>query len=835
MGVAFQIRTIVLRAFLVTCATALAFLTAQPSIAADIPQGFADPSFDKAIDQAKSAMLSDPRDALRIAGEAERIAFTSKTIRDRQVAIATAQWLEGEAHVRQNEFEKAAPIVDRALRIVSRLPRPIKLLGDLLLSRGGVETAKPDVAAALSDYQRAHNIFRALGETRSQTIALLSIASLYREAKDYQTALKYYGQALELSTIDPKLSLSIYNNRGNTLNEAGDPAAAVREYQSALGISQKLGSAPLEQQILRNIARAELTAGDVEKAERAIAIGAKLARNDPDPTAAAQFWSVAAWAALERGRMGEAKSLINRVFAGQDLTATPLSFRDNHETAYRIFQRTGDARAALAHLEALKRLDDQATRLAASTNTSLMAARFDYANQDLKIARLKRAEAQKNLEFEKSRAQFQRLIFAGVVGATLIVVSMLIFGLLTIRRSRNEVRAANIDLASTNTALEKALAAKTEFLATTSHEIRTPLNGILGMTQVMLADPNTQPSARDRVSVIHSAGVTMRALVDDILDVAKMETGNMTVENVPFDLRTTLKDVSKLWEEQARGKGLTFAVDLNDCPSMIVGDSARLRQIVFNLLSNALKFTSEGSVTLGASRTDDDQLRITVSDTGIGIPADKAEIIFESFRQVDAGTTRRFGGTGLGLSICRNLSRAMGGDVTMKSVEGEGSTFTVTLPLVLAPEAEASESTTDSHGGGLLIVDRNPITRSMIKALFEPRAATVQATGVLDDIDAVLSSGGVGIVLLDEATVRASEDIQATLQRVATAALSHGAKTVLLWTAPDEEFSHQADIAGVSKIVTKPIAGAALVEMLYPADNGPGLEKTPERLVPKAA
>ncbi|RZM34863.1 MAG: histidine kinase, partial [Sphingomonas sp.] len=402
----------------------------------------------------------------------------------------------------------------------------------------------------------------------------------------------------------------------------------------------------------------------------------------------------------------------------------------------------------------------------------------------------------------------------GTGAAVAVVIALLAIGLVTIRRSRDQVRAANDDLATTNSALGKALAAKTEFLATTSHEIRTPLNGILGMTQVMLADPKLSSATRDRLGVVHGAGITMRALVNDILDVAKMETGNLTIESAPFDICATVTDAARMWEEQARAKGLFFTVHLGGCPAMILGDAARVRQIVFNLLSNALKFTKAGHVRLSIDVGDDDRLLLAVTDSGIGIPADKIEEIFESFRQADAGTTRQFGGTGLGLSICRNLARAMGGDVSVSSTLGQGATFTLVLPLVRA-DAALPEMTAVKTVPSTLIVDRNPITRSMFRTLLAPHGSPVAFASSIEDAVARLVDGNITRVLIDDATARVGDDVLGGLTRIAQTASVSGAETTLLWPVAADVEREELLRTGITRVVAKPVSGGALIAMMF--------------------
>ena len=780
------------------------------------------------VQGAKDAMSAQPDVALALTKRAEQIYLLRPLNRERAHLLAETMWLQGEAYLRLDNKDLASEQLEKGFDLVSRFNDWSKLRGDILLSRGWLATQKANVAEALNDYQTAHNIFKQINDQRSQARALKQIASLYRQAGDFNMSSKYDRQATEIYPGDPILEIYTFNNRGNELDQMGRPAEAEVQYRLALAIARRTKSSVNEASILRNLARVQIRSGHLDEAQKSLALSVKASGDGSVSQQQSPFISLSAQLAFQRSNIGLAAQLISAYFAGVDLAKTDLSDRDAHETAYKTFLKLGNSDRALRHLEALKRLDDKTASLTASANTALMAARFDAANTDAKIANLKADEARRKFEFEQARGRMLGWIFAGVVLATVVVVSMLVFGIITIRRSRNEVRAANVDLADTNAALEKALAAKTEFLATTSHEIRTPLNGILGMTQVMLADAALPAATRDRLGVVHGAGVTMKALVDDILDVAKMETGNLTIEAVPVDLHKTLRDVSRLWEEQSRAKAVAFRIDIGDCPQMIVGDAARLRQIVFNLLSNALKFTERGAIELRAEATEDEQLRISVRDSGIGIPADKLDEIFESFKQVDAGTTRRYGGTGLGLSICRNLARAMGGDVTVDSTIGVGSTFAITLPYRPVVVAEAvSEAATAS--ADLLIVDRNPITRSLLRALLAPHVETIVCADGVAEAVALISASRPELVLIDESAVRAEADGDAAIEAVTQATVGRAIVT-LLWADPSTDARQRFAAAGVDQVIAKPVAGPALVQQVMAMRGA-----APERLVSRAA
>jgi signal transduction histidine kinase/HPt (histidine-containing phosphotransfer) domain-containing protein len=233
---------------------------------------------------------------------------------------------------------------------------------------------------------------------------------------------------------------------------------------------------------------------------------------------------------------------------------------------------------------------------------------------------------------------------------------------------------------------EAATQAKSRFLATMSHDIRTPMNAILGMGEV-LRDSGLNQEQNRVLNVLTNAGENLLVLINDILDLSKVESGQLQLESLNFDLHELIKGTLQILQQKAHTKGIVLDQEIqSNCPRRVIGDPQRLRQIFFNLLGNAIKFTDKGRVTIRVEKRGKDLLRFTISDTGIGIPEDQLENIFNPFRQAEESTSRHFGGTGLGLSICSRLIQAMGGEIQVESKVGKGSMFSFTVPLLKADE-----------------------------------------------------------------------------------------------------------------------------------------------------
>ncbi len=398
------------------------------------------------------------------------------------------------------------------------------------------------------------------------------------------------------------------------------------------------------------------------------------------------------------------------------------------------------------------------------------------------LARLARAEALRDegglLHAVDGRVVPVDVVLNPVVQKGAVAGAVLLFRDVTAQRQADdELRRARRDA-------EAANRAKGEFLAVMSHEIRTPLNAVIGMTDLLLETTLTDEQ-RDHAETVRRSGEGLLAVINDILDFSKVESGRLDLEEIDFDLLATLDDVASIFGELASRKGVELIVWASpETPARLRGDPSRLRQVLVNLVGNALKFTHEGEVVVRAMRalsspSDEHVMRFEVRDSGVGIAPSAQAALFQPFSQADSSTTRRYGGTGLGLAICRRLTTLMGGEIEVESEVGRGSTFRFTVRL--RPPREAAPASTrgaDLAGRRILVVDASEATRALVAELAGHCGAVVD--GDASARDAVARLRGAPDARYDAVLLDAGLTERERAEVVAAAAGPAGAPAVVM-------------------------------------------------------
>jgi CheY-like chemotaxis protein len=371
----------------------------------------------------------------------------------------------------------------------------------------------------------------------------------------------------------------------------------------------------------------------------------------------------------------------------------------------------------------------------------------------------------------------------------------------------------NLKLDEARSSAERATQAKSEFLATMSHEIRTPMNGVLGMTTVMLGG-ELPPAVRDGLLTIKQSGDTLLAVLNDILDFSKLDSGKLRLEQVPCNVRQAIYATLALMHDSAQLRGNTLTASVDDAvPLWLLGDPVRLRQVLTNLVSNAIKFTQRGRVEICA-RTDGEKLLIAVHDSGVGMSPATCAGLFQPFTQADASISRRFGGTGLGLAIVYRIVSTMGGQISASSREGEGSSFQVALPLrptAPPPLPVVPVVSGPSRRLTVLLAEDNPVNQMVATGMLEQLGHRVLHAEDGAQALELIALQPVDLVLMD-CQMPVLDGFAAT-QKLRSGPF-RTIPVVALTAASLPEVTSRCLAAGMDEVLVKPLARADLERVL---------------------
>ena len=697
---------------------------------------------------------------------------------------------------------------------------------------------------ALAEENSALRLRRSARPPIAVWLSLIGMATLYKQLELFDESRRSYAEALadverDGSPEDVSMVLTSY---AGFLNDMGgeDAAAAKRFAEQALAIERGANRPIRLASALLQMGRSAFNLGELESADRALAEALQVAKLEVRSAMDAHV--LMRWGELALAQ-GQPELALSRLNAAREIyiqQGNQFRLIKNYQLLQQTYLELRDPlQAATAGLEHY-RLRDQLFGRIANAQLGEMLGRFERNEERLRFERVKQEKAVAELALNNERNRFQ--IFLIIALSFLGLSSLLAWRHFTVERlyrvlrERNnlvqsqteQLSLANAQLTEQAQSLRMANRAKSQFLANMSHEIRTPMNAVIGIATLLERTPLNERQS----GLLHQLGSSARmlmCLINDILDLSRIEAGKLRIEHSQFRLDDVLTDVASVVGERARAKGLDLLYSVQKgLPSLLNGDPVRLQQLLVNLTTNALKFTEHGQVLVEISaehRGDDElMLKVVVRDSGIGISAENLARLFQPFSQVDDSDSRKQGGVGLGLAICKRLVELMGGQIGAESTPGQGSAFWFTAPFALVHDEQAPTGQTRSGltaadsavpeppaGLRVLVVDDNLTTRKVFGSMLESLRFTVTLADSAEAALAQIQSADHAFdLLLMDWKLPGMNGIEA-LQEISRRGLKLPA-TLMVTAYGGETLVREAREAGVAVFLHKPVSPSTLYD-----------------------
>ena len=688
-------------------------------------------------------LYSKPDDGIIYGGQEAALA----TKLNFQTGLASANNVLGACYLSKNDTSRSLAYFQQAMTIYQQMGRKGRA-GSTSFNIGNVYFSIGDEQKAIEYYYKALNIAEEINDSNSLATCNSAIGNVYSTVRDYATALEYYRRSLKIAEANTKVEklylAEIYMNIGIGYQYYGDCANALKYSFQGIRLNDELGLKNNCANLYGNISLAYTQLKDYHNAVayglRSLAISDSIHNKDmaaralyetghavisllKDSTAGTLSKNYAADSLIPAGKTAQLAMSQRYLLRALDSVAgektKELELKIYPDLAA-VYELEGDHENALKAYKAYMGIRD--SNYAQENNKKILAVQMKRDNEK-KDSAAKAEQDKKDLR----QAIVRNSILAGM--AALLIFSIVVY------RQRNKVKEEKVRSEAERKIAEQERARaerseqfKQQFLANMSHEIRTPMNAVLGMTNLVM-DTEVTPKQDQYLKAIKKSSENLLVIINDILDLSKLEAGKMELEKIPFRISEQLTQVYETIHFKAEEKGLVLQTEIdNDVPGVLVGDPSRLNQVLINLSANAIKFTDKGNVRITVKKVPgtESSLAFTVADTGIGIPADKLGSLFESFQQVDASTSRKYGGTGLGLSISKTLIELQGGKIEVKSEEGKGSEFSFTIAYGIPTSHEAAALTKETKidsslltGIRILVAEDNDYNQIVIQDTLE--------------------------------------------------------------------------------------------------------------------